>query len=283
MQPYRNRINCNSTNKEDDSHQTTDLNAQIQELPISIQKEGFRMGHDKILNYFYSKIEWMKLLIVEDNKELLKVIGEALSVENFHCELVASYADAHEKLFVYDYDCAIIDVNLPDGSGLDLIRECKTEKPQTGIIVISARNSLDHKIEGLDLGADDYLTKPFDMAELIARVKSIIRRRNFDGNKILTFEQLTVDVENRSVAVNNKVIKLTKIEYNILLFFLSNPKRVLTKESIAEHVWGDNMDLVDSFDFIYSHIKNLKKKIAAAAYKIPLNTVYGIGYKLEAS
>lgn len=224
----------------------------------------------------------MKLLIVEDNEELLAVIEEALTAENFRCELAANYADAHERLFIYDYNCIIIDINLPDGSGLDLIRECKTEKPQTGMIVISARNSLDNKIEGLDLGADDYLTKPFDMAELIARVKSIIRRRSFDGNKTVVFEGLILDVENRTVLANNKEVKLTKIEYNILLFFLSNQKRVLTKESIAEHVWGDNMDLADSFDFIYSHIKNLKKKISATGYKIPLNTIYGIGYKLEA-
>jgi DNA-binding response OmpR family regulator len=140
---------------------------------------------------------------------------------------------------------------------------------------------LDNKIEGLDLGADDYLTKPFDIAELIARVKSIIRRRNFEGNNTIIFEKLTIDTKNRSVTSNEQAVKLTKIEYNILLFFLANPKRVLTKESIAEHVWGDNMDLADSFDFIYSHIKNLKKKMAATGYKIPLNTVYGIGYKWE--
>jgi DNA-binding response OmpR family regulator len=223
----------------------------------------------------------MKLLIVEDNEKLLGVIKEALSAENFLCEVSANYADANEKLYLYDYDCLVVDINLPDGSGLDLIRECKTEKPRTGIIVISARNSLDNKIEGLDLGADDYLTKPFDIAELIARVKSIIRRRNFEGNNTIIFEKLTIDTKNRSVTSNEQAVKLTKIEYNILLFFLANPKRVLTKESIAEHVWGDNMDLADSFDFIYSHIKNLKKKMAATGYKIPLNTVYGIGYKWE--
>lgn len=223
----------------------------------------------------------MKLLIIEDNLKLLHYIGEALTAESFLCELTCDYSSAEEKLFVYDYDCMVVDINLPDGSGLDLIKQCKLRKPQTGIIVISARNSLENRIEGLDLGADDYLTKPFDVAELIARVKSIIRRRNFDGNNSLVFEQLLVNTNDRTVAANNIPVKLTKIEFNILVFFLSNQKRVLTKESIAEHVWGDNMDIADSFDFIYSHIKNLKKKISSTGYTIPLNTVYGIGYKLE--
>lgn len=223
----------------------------------------------------------MKLLLVEDNEKLLSAIGEALEKEKFLCEFAINYTEAHEKLFLYAYDCLVVDINLPDGSGLDLIQECKAEKPETGIIVISARNSLDNKIEGLTLGADDYLTKPFDVAELIARVKSIIRRRNFEGNNNIIFEKIDVDPEKRSVTANGKLLKLTKIEYAILLFFLSNQKRVLTKESIAEHVWGDNMDLADSFDFIYSHIKNLKKKISNTGYKIPLNAVYGMGYKLE--
>ena len=223
----------------------------------------------------------MKLLLVEDNEKLLGIIGEALTEEKYLCELAVNYADAHEKLYLYDYDCMVVDINLPDGSGLDLIRECKAEKPQTGIIVISARNALDNKIEGLNLGADDYLTKPFDVAELIARVKSIIRRRNFEGSNKLVFEKISVDTDKRNVISNGQQLKLTKIEYDILLFFLSNQKRVLTKESIAEHVWGDNMDLADSFDFIYSHIKNLKKKITGTGYKVPLNAVYGIGYKLE--
>lgn len=223
----------------------------------------------------------MKLLLVEDNEKLLELIEEALSAENFTCESASNYNAAHEKIGLYDYDCLVVDINLPDGSGLDLIKKCKAEKLEMGIIVISARNSLDHKIEGLDLGADDYLTKPFDVAELIARVKSIIRRRVFKGSNSIEFEDLMIDPENRDVTANGKKLKLTKTEYKILLFFLSNPNRVITREGIAEHVWGDNMDLADSFDFIYSHVKNLKKKIAATGYQIPLNTVYGTGYKLN--
>ena len=157
----------------------------------------------------------MKLLLVEDNEKLLGIIGEALTEEKYLCELAVNYADAHEKLYLYDYDCMVVDINLPDGSGLDLIRECKAEKPQTGIIVISARNALDNKIEGLNLGADDYLTKPFDVAELIARVKSIIRRRNFEGSNKLIFEKISVDTDKRNVISNGQQLKLTKIEYDI--------------------------------------------------------------------
>jgi len=223
----------------------------------------------------------MKLLIVEDNLKLLEAIKETLESEKFLCEAAANYETAHEKIFLYTYDALIVDINLPDGTGLDLIRKMKKQYSTTGIIVISARNSLNNKIEGLDLGADDYITKPFDMAELVARVKALLRRRNFSGNDIITHNKISVNTVNRSVAAGNQQLDLTKSEYDILLFFLSNPGRVLTRESIAEHIWGDNMDLADSFDFIYSHIKNLRKKITAAGVDNPLKAVYGVGYKLE--
>jgi len=223
----------------------------------------------------------MKLLIVEDNLKLLEAIKETLESEKFLCEAAANYETAHEKIFLYTYDALIVDINLPDGTGLDLIRKMKKQYSTTGIIVISARNSLNNKIEGLDLGADDYITKPFDMAELVARVKALLRRRNFSGNDIITHNKISVNTVNRSVAAGNQQLDLTKSEYDILLFFLSNPGRVLTRESIAEHIWGDNMDLADSFDFIYSHIKNLRKKITAAGVDNPLKAVYGVGYKIE--
>jgi len=223
----------------------------------------------------------MKLLIVEDNLKLLEAIKETLESEKFLCEAAANYETAHEKIFLYTYDALIVDINLPDGTGLNLIRKMKKQNSTTGIIVISARNSLNNKIEGLDLGADDYITKPFDMAELVARVKALLRRRNFSGNDIITHNKISVNTVNRSVAAGNQQLDLTKSEYDILLFFLSNPSRVLTRESIAEHIWGDNMDLADSFDFIYSHIKNLRKKITAAGVDNPLKAVYGVGYKLE--
>lgn len=188
---------------------------------------------------------------------------------------------ANEKIAVYQYDIFVVDINLPDGSGLDLIRKMKSTNTQTGVIVVSARDSLDNKVEGLELGADDYMTKPFDMAELVARIKSLIRRRNFGGNSLVTFGDISIKTDSREVFVNNNPVDLTKSEYDILLFFISNPNRVITKESIAEHIWGDNMDLADSFDFIYSHIKNLRKKITSNKTADPIKAVYGIGYKLN--
>lgn len=223
----------------------------------------------------------MKLLIVEDNTKLLKSTKEILETENFLCETAETYASAHEKIFLYIYDILIVDINLPDGSGLELIKEIKKQNLSSGIIVISARNSTDNKIEGLDLGADDYLTKPFDMAELVARVKALLRRRSFSGNDLVTIGGISIDTTIREVFAAKQKIQLTKSEYDILLFFFSNPSRVLTRESIAEHIWGDNMDLADSFDFIYSHIKNLRKKITAAGTDDPIKAVYGIGYKLD--
>jgi DNA-binding response OmpR family regulator len=223
----------------------------------------------------------VKLLIIEDNTQLLNAIAETLSKEKFVCETVSSYTAAHEKIYLYQYDILIVDINLPDGSGLQIIREIKKVEPATGIIVISARNSLDNKIEGLELGADDYITKPFDMAELVARVKSIIRRRNFGGSNFIELGKLRIDPEQRLAFANEKNIELTRSEYDILLFFTSNVGRVITRESLAEHIWGDNMDLADSFDFIYSHIKNLRKKITQNGLSDPIKAVYGVGYKFE--
>ena len=223
----------------------------------------------------------MKLLVIEDNLDLLSEIKEALDQAYFHCEVVSTYADAHEKVHLYSYDVLIVDINLPDGSGLNIISEIKKVNPATGVIVVSARDSLSNKLEGLDLGADDYITKPFDLAELVARVKSLLRRKNFYGSNTITIGGVTLDVSSRDIFVDDKRVDLTKSEFDILLFFFSNPTRVLSKESIAEHIWGDNMDLADSFDFIYSHIKNLRKKIIATGVAEPIKAVYGIGYRLN--
>jgi DNA-binding response OmpR family regulator len=225
----------------------------------------------------------MKILIVEDNPTLLHAIAAALRSEQYTCETAAYFTTAYDKVYVYEYDMVIVDINLPGGSGLEIIRELKKINPNTGVIVVSARDSLDNKIEGLELGADDYITKPFDMAELIARVKALIRRRNFSGTESLSFGDITLKTDSREVFVKDTKIELTKSEYSILLFFFSNPNRVITKESLAEHIWGDNMDLADSFDFIYSHIKNLRKKITALQVTDPIKAVYGIGYKLDIS
>lgn len=223
----------------------------------------------------------MKLLIIEDNLTLLEAITESLAAEKFLCETAIDFAVAQEKIHMYNYDIVVVDINLPGGSGLEIIKELKKINTETGVIVISARNSLDNKIEGLELGADDYITKPFDMAELIARVKALMRRRNFAGSSQVIFGEITINTNSREVYVKGAKIELTKSEYDILLFFFSNPGRVITRESLAEHIWGDNMDLADSFDFIYSHIKNLRKKITALNVPDPFKAVYGIGYKLE--
>lgn len=223
----------------------------------------------------------MKILIVEDHFKLLEAIRETLVFEQYVCETAEDYTTASEKIYMYAYDIIVVDINLPGGSGLKLIREVKKINPATGIIIISARNSLDNKIEGLELGADDYLTKPFDMAELVVRVKALLRRRNFAGSAMVTFGDISIDTDRKEVMAGATKVSLTKSEFNILLFFFSNPNRVLTKESIAEHIWGDNMDLVDSFDFIYSHIRNLRKKIMAAGCEDPIKVVYGIGYRLK--
>ncbi len=225
----------------------------------------------------------MKLLVIEDNLDLLESVTEALKAENFLCETASDYAEAQEKIHLYNYDIVVVDINLPGGSGLEIIRKLKKINTDTGVIVVSARNSLDNKIEGLKLGADDYITKPFDMAELIARIIALLRRRNFSGSNHVTIGDITIKVDSREVFVKESKIELTKSEYDILLFFFSNPRRVITRESLAEHIWGDNMDLADSFDFIYSHIKNLRKKITANQVPDPIKAVYGIGYKLVMS
>jgi DNA-binding response OmpR family regulator len=223
----------------------------------------------------------MKILIIEDNLTLLNSISSSLQEEKFLCETSADFDSAHEKIFLYEYDIVVVDINLPGGSGLEIIRELKKVNTETGVIVISARNSLDNKIEGLELGADDYITKPFDMAELIARAKALLRRRNFSGSNQFSIGEITINADSREVFVKGMKIELTKSEYDILLFFFSNPGRVITRESLAEHIWGDNMDLADSFDFIYSHIKNLRKKITSCKVADPIKAVYGIGYKFE--
>ncbi len=223
----------------------------------------------------------MKLLVIEDNLSLLEAIATALEAEHFVCETAKNFTEAMDKVVMYEYDVVVVDINLPGGSGLSVIRELKKHSKQTGVIIVSARDSLDNKVEGLDLGADDYITKPFDMAELIARVKALMRRRSFAGSNLLTMGEISIKTDSREVFVNDVKIELTKSEYDILLFFFSNPNRVLTKEGIAEHIWGDNMDLVDSFDFIYSHIKNLRKKVMAQGSSDPIKAIYGIGYKLD--
>ncbi len=222
----------------------------------------------------------MNLLVIEDEPDLLESITQYLISEAFSVEPVNSYSMAEKKIDLYDYDCIIVDINLPGGSGLDLIRKLKRKNKNSGVIIISARNALDDKLTGLDIGADDYLTKPFHLSELNARIKSIIRRRGFGGVNEKKFHELTVRFDERKLFVSEKEVILTRKEYDLLLYFMMNEDKVLSKEDIAEHLWGDNMSLIaDSFDFIYNHIKNLRKKLIDNGSKDYIKTVYGIGYK----
>ncbi|HPT22243.1 MAG TPA: response regulator transcription factor [Bacteroidales bacterium] len=220
----------------------------------------------------------MKILIVEDEKDLRVTIIDFLKVEGYVCEYSETVLEGSEKLDLYEYDCLLLDIGLPDGSGLGLIKVLKDRHPETGIIIISARNSLDNKIEGLDLGADDYIAKPFNLTELNSRIKSVIRRVKFAGRKEIVTDQLKILPESRQVFANHQQIALTRKEFDLLTFFISNPGRVLTKEAIAEHLWGDFADSSDSFDFVYSQIKNLRHKLFEKTGVDYFQNVYGTGY-----
>ena len=223
----------------------------------------------------------MKILIVEDEKELVDDLNEFLDDQGYIIEVAPTTSVAREKIFVYQYDILILDLGLPDGSGLDVLKYVKKHKPQTGIIILTARDTLDDKISGLDLGADDYMTKPFLLSELNARIKSIHRRRNFDGNSTIIFNEIEIDTDKMRVSINDQNLTLTRKEYELILYFVINKNKVLTKESIIEHLWGDHSDMFDSLDFIYTHIKNLRKKMQDMGGTDYLKSVYGIGYKFE--
>ena len=221
----------------------------------------------------------MKILIIEDEKKLADNICAYLSSEQFACEVAYDYYEAIEKIHVYDYACIILDITLPHGSGLDILRELKKAKKTEGILIISARDSLDDKVLGLRIGADDYLTKPFHLPELLARVSAIIRRKSFGGSDQIPLDHLTLDLSDRTLKADDEPIPLTRKEYDLLLYLLTNKNRVVTKEAIVEHLWGDEIDMADSYDFIYSHIKNLRKKLINAGCPDYIKSVYGMGYR----
>ena len=221
----------------------------------------------------------MKILIVEDEKELASSIKEYMEHDNFICEIAGTFSTALEKLNLYKYDCTVVDIMLPDGNGLQLIRHLKDNHSETGIIVASAKNALDDKITGLELGADDYLAKPFHLSELSARIKSIIRRRNFNGDNSILLDEIKIITDERSVFVYKKELDLTAKEYELLIYFVSNKNKVLTREAIAENLMGEQADWMDSFNFIYTHIKNLRRKIITAGGKDRIKTIYSIGYQ----
>ncbi len=221
----------------------------------------------------------MKILIVEDEPVLNRSMVEYLSSQQYLCESVSSYRSALEKTDLYQYDCIVLDIMLPDGDGLKILQSLQEAKKTDGVIIISARNELDDKITGLKLGADDYLTKPFHLSELSVRIAAILRRKNQQGNNQLVFEEITIDTEGKTVMVHNKDLILTRKEYELLIYLIINKNRVLSKNTIAEHLWGDDMDVADNYDFLYAHVKNLRKKISHAGARDYIHSIYGMGYK----
>lgn len=221
----------------------------------------------------------MKILIIEDERELSASICTYLKNEKFFCEAVYDFESAIEKISLYEYACIILDISLPGGSGMDILKELKANNKVDGVLIVSAKNSLDDKVLGLKSGADDYLTKPFHLPELGARVAAIIRRKSFDGSNFLQFDELVLNLDEKSVKANHKLIDLTRKEYDLLLYFISNKNKVISKGAIAEHLWGDDMDMADNYDFIYTHIKNLRKKILRAGSRDYIKSIYGMGYR----
>jgi DNA-binding response OmpR family regulator len=222
----------------------------------------------------------MKILIIEDDPAFAQSIREYLEKDGCRCEIADRFVHAIRMANMYDYDCILVDITLPGGNGLDIIREMKQTRNKAGIIVISAKNSVDDKIAGLSLGADDYLAKPFHLSELNARIKALIRRKQHSGDAILTFGSIIVHPDRREVYIAGNSISLTRSEFDLLLYFIVNRNRVITRESLAEHLIGEQVDHVQDFKFIYWHIKNLRKKIMEAGGDDYIKAIYGIGYKL---
>ena len=223
----------------------------------------------------------MKILIVEDEIELARDIMHYLNNEHFLCELAQDFPSALEKIQLHEYDCILLDLMIPGGDGLQILQELKKQQKQDGVIIISAKNSLEDKIAGLKLGADDYLAKPFHHAELAARIESVIRRKQFDSNTLITQNELSIDLQSKTVSVHGNSVILTKKEYDLLLFFIGNKNRVLSKSALAEHLSGDFADMFDNHDFVYAHVKNLKRKLKESGYGDYIKTIYGTGYKWE--
>ena len=223
----------------------------------------------------------MKILIVEDEVQMVENMSKNLLAEGYLVETASNFVQAQERIGVYEYDCILLDINLPDGNGLELLKIIKEKGLQDGVIIVSARDSLDDKLEGLDLGADDYLPKPFHMAELRARVKAVLRRKKFEGHDEMKIGNISINTSNRTLFIENKEVELNRKEYDVLLYLASNKDRLVNKNALAEHVWGDNIDQADSFDFIYSQIKNLRKKLDFYSADIEIKAVYGIGYKMQ--
>jgi DNA-binding response OmpR family regulator len=222
----------------------------------------------------------MKILIIEDEPGMRANMVQSLQKEHYIVETAEDYHTALEKLGIYEYDCILLDIGLPGGSGLSILKQLKEEGKIGGVIIVSARDSIDDRVEGLDLGADDYLPKPFHMAELTARVRSVLRRKKLDGSSSISVNNLKIDTEQRYITVNGEELALNRKEFDVLLYLVMNRDRLVNKTALAEHVWGDHIDEANSFDFIYSQIKNLRKKLKDAEADLEIQAIYGVGYKL---
>lgn len=225
----------------------------------------------------------MKVLVVEDNLELAQNMESFLKREGYVCETSHTLDGARDKIATFRYDCIILDLMLPDGSGLELVEFMKETRVESGILIVSAKNALDDRVRGLELGADDYLTKPFHLTELNARLRAIFRRRNLNGERVITLDKLRVNPDTMEAHIDDRKLDLTPKEFELLLYFVINKNRVLTRQSIAEHLWGDYIDNLANVDFVYQHVKNLRKKIDQAQGKDYIETVYGLGYKFNAA
>ena len=222
----------------------------------------------------------MKILIVEDDASLREIIQRSLEKERYVVESAADFLSALDKIEVYDYDCILLDIMLPGGSGLEVLQRIKELRKKENIIIISAKDSLEDKVAGLELGADDYLAKPFHLAELTARIRSVLRRKHRDGEAVIELGNVRLFPDIFQVWIDNVQIELSRKEFDILHYFMNRPRRMVNKQLLAESVWGDHIDQVDNFDFIYAQIKNLRKELKEAGASVELKAVYGLGYKL---
>jgi DNA-binding response OmpR family regulator len=225
----------------------------------------------------------MKLLLVEDEPMLLEEMENYLTEQGYRCERATTFEEGEDKITLYQYDAIVLDITLPGGTGLQLLELLKKQHKDSGILIVSAKDSLTDKLTGLELGADDYLTKPFHLEELNARVNALLRRKSFSGHTKIEIDELVVDTSAQEVQVKNEIINLTKKEYQLLLYFILNKNRVVSKQSIAEHLWGDHYDMADNYDTVYVHTMNLRKKISSKTGKDYIKTVYGMGYKFTQS
>ena len=221
----------------------------------------------------------MKILIIEDERELSDSIKTYLQSEEYICEVAYDFETAIEKTEIYTYDCILLDITLPGGSGLQILKELKANNKMDGVLIISAMNSIDNKVHGLTLGADDYLAKPFHLSELSARIAAIIRRKHFEGNSLVQFNNIHIDTQAKLVSIEGHSLDLTRKEYELLLYFVTNKRKVISKSAIAEHLWGDEME--GNNDFLYTHIKNLRKKLLDSGGENYIKSVYGMGYKFS--